>query len=221
MWANPVYIPEITNRESWSPTIALYDDDTDEPLNLTNTQGQGTYAAWSAQVSDEINGEVLLTTVSTTSLLIGQGTKTATVELGLDISAGQSVKFLYQSDTTQWLQGLVTSYNALTGALVFVVSTVTLLLEIRRARETRNNSGYIPFYDWDSTTDEGPLLTAEIGDGITIVDTGVFQLYFSRDDMRTLDPGTYIVGCTMESSDGVDVRQLFIGRLPVLSGYVS
>lgn len=171
-------------------------------------------------MSAELNGAVLLTTVSTSSLLIGQGSKSATVATGLAITVGQSVKFISQFDTTIWMQGEVTAYNSVTGALVFLVSSALIFLEIRRAKDSGNKSGYIPYYDWGCAS-EGPILTAEIGDGITIVDTGVFQIYFSRDDIRTLDAGTYIVGCTLESADGVDVRQLFIGRLPVLSGYVS
>lgn len=221
MYQHPVLFQQITNRESWSPTIGLYDDDTDEPLNLTNTQGIGTFAAWSAQVSDDLNGPVLLTTISSTSLEIGQGTQSATVAIGLDITAGQFVKFLYQLDTTKWMQGEVTSYDSVSGALVFEVSSVAVVLEVRRAKDPRNNSGYIPYYDFGSVETDGPILTAAIGDGIEIIDTGVLQVNFTRDDMRTLCPGTYIVGCTLESSDGLDVRQLFVGRLPVLSGYVT
>lgn len=222
MYVNPILFSAVTNRESWNPTVGLYDDDTDEPFNLTNTQGSGTFAAWSAQVSATLFGAVLLTTTSISSLTIAQGTITATVAPSLNISAGQYVKFLSQANTTIWMQGKVSSYNSTTGVLVFVVSSGTIALEIRRAKDVRQNSGYIPYYDWSVDDGGGPVLSASMTDGrIVILDLGVFQVSFTLTDMRSLCPGTYVVACVYTSADGLDTRQLFIGRLPVLSGYIT
>lgn len=67
---------------------------------------------------------------------------------------------------------------------------------------------------------ERVVLSATIANGkLALVDTGVFAAAFARDQMATLRPGTYRVGCTI--SDAGDTAQLIIGRLPVLDGIVS
>jgi hypothetical protein len=62
---------------------------------------------------------------------------------------------------------------------------------------------------------------ASIGNGISIVDIGVFQVYFAESSMRCLGPGMHSVNATLASADGIDVRQLFLGRLPVFAGGVT
>lgn len=62
-------------------------------------------------------------------------------------------------------------------------------------------------------------LSAEVGSGITVVSTGVFQVKFVRSDMINLDPQTYKVGCTISDDD--ETVQYFIGTLPVLDGVVG
>jgi hypothetical protein len=98
---------------------------------------------------------------------------------------------------------------------------VSIQFEVRRTGHHHVSSGYgSSFYDW-GVGNEGPALKASIGNGITLLDTGVFQVYFSETQMRCLRRGTYEVGCTLASLDGVDVRQLFRGRLPILDGLVT
>lgn len=67
---------------------------------------------------------------------------------------------------------------------------------------------------------QSAILTAtKTGGEIVISDTGVFTWTFSATDMRTLDPKTYEVGCTLEDND--ETIQLLIGMLPVYDGIVT
>lgn len=216
--------PEVTNRQSWSPLIGIYDDSNGQPISLTNTQGQGTFAAWAVQISASLYGALLLATTSLSSLTIGNGTFAAVLPTGLAIIAGQFVKFISQTDTTQWMQGQVVSYNATTGAINFTIATVSIELEIRRVARHGSDfrdSGYGANYTLGSYDCDRPILTASIGNGITIVDQGIFQIYFSKASFRQLGSGMHSVAATLASADGIDVRQLFLGRLPVSSGGVT
>jgi hypothetical protein len=224
MYQSSTQFPQITNRESWSQLIGVYDDETGDPINLTNTAGQGTFAGWSVQIAAALYGIALISTMSVNSLTIGNGTFNDVIPAGLAITPGQSVTYIAQNAQTNWMQGQVIAYDPDTGVISFDVATVAIELEIRR--EQRNgdyfrDSGYganytLGSYDWDS-----PILTASIGNGITIVDQGIFQVYFPETSFRQLGSGMHSVAATLASADGIDVRQLFLGRLPVFSGRVT
>lgn len=59
---------------------------------------------------------------STTSMTIGTGSKSFTVQTGLNFTVGQTVKVGY--DGTKYMTGTVTSYNSGTGAMVVNVTSV-------------------------------------------------------------------------------------------------
>lgn len=224
VYQNPTQFPEITNRESWTQLVGVYDDETGDPINLTNTQGQGTYGNWGVQISATLYGATILATTSLSSLTIGNGTFNAVVGTGLAIAAGQYVTFVSQIDTTQWMQGRVVSYDPSTGNISFTVATVSIQLEIRRVSRHGSDwrgSGYGAQYQLGSYDCYAPILTASIGNGITIIDQGIFQIYFSETQFRSLSSGMHSVAATLASADGVDVRQLFLGRLPVFAGGVT
>ena len=224
MYQPSTQFPQITNRESWSQLIGVYDDSTGDPLNLTNTSGQGTFASWSVQVAAALNGPTLLATTSQSSLTIGNGTFNAVVPSGLAITVGQFVTFIAQNSQTNWMQGPVVSYDPTTGDISFTIATVTIQLEIRREQRHGDyfrDSGYGASYTLGSYDFDSPILTASIGNGITIVDQGIFQIYFSETQFRQLGSGMHSVAATLASADGIDVRQLFLGRLPVFSGRVT
>src|SRR5262245_53123999 len=63
------------------------------------------------------------------------------------------------------------------------------------------------------------VLTASLGSGITHIETGVFEIAFTVDQMKTLPAGDYEIGATIVK-DGVTV-QLIIGTLPVMDGVNS
>lgn len=62
------------------------------------------------------------TSTSATSLAIGTGSKSLTVETDKSYQVGQSIKVAF--DSSNWMHGEVTSYNAGTGALVVNVSII-------------------------------------------------------------------------------------------------
>lgn len=135
MYLNPVLFPPMTNRESWTLTLTVNDDDTGDLIDLTG----------------------------------------ATIQFEIRYSGPQ--------------------------------------------RGSMPVGGAIPYYDFGPMIDEGPILTASIGSGITVTGVGAFTVYFSEANMRTLCPGTYDVGCTLTRD--VDARQLLRGKLPILSGLVT
>ena len=224
MYQPSTQFPQITNRESWSQLIGVYDDATGDPINLTNTQGQGTFSSWAVQIAAALYGPSLISTMSSSQLTIGNGTFQAVLPGGLAITAGQSITFISQLSTTNFMQGLVNSYDPVSGNISFTIATVAIELEIRKVQRNGSDyrdSGYganytLGSYDWGA-----PILSASIGNGITIVDQGIFQVYFSETDFRSLGSGMHSVAATLASADGLDVRQLFLGRLPVLSGSVT
>lgn len=56
---------------------------------------------------------------STTSLAIGTGAKSLTIETGKSIPLGAHILCAYNTDPTQYMHGVVTSYNSGNGALAF------------------------------------------------------------------------------------------------------
>lgn len=62
------------------------------------------------------------TGTSTTSLAIGTGSKSLTVETGKSYQPGMSVKIAYTTSPTNWMHGTVTSYTTGTGALVVSIT---------------------------------------------------------------------------------------------------
>lgn len=224
MYQSSLQFNPVTNRESFTQLVGVYDDATGQPINLTNTSGQGTFNAWSVQVAAALYGPTLLSTLSQSSLTIGNGTFNAVLPPDLDITPGQFVTFIAQPGTVNFMQGPINSYDPISGDITFQIATVAIELEIRRAERhgsDHRDSGYganytLGSYDWDHA-----ILTASIGNGITIIDQGIFQIYFPESRFRSLGSGMHSVAATLASADGVDVRQLFLGRLPVLAGRVT
>lgn len=215
MYQSSTIFPQVTTRESWTQLIGVYDDATGDPINLSNTSGQGTFSAWSVQIANTLYGTPVITANSVNTLTIGNGSFSDVIAPNLNIQPNQYVTYISQADTANWMQGQVTFYDSTTGAIDFTIATVAIELEIRRAEGHGANYMLGP-YDWGS-----PILTASIGNGISIVDVGVFQVYFSETDFRSLGSGMHSVAATLASADGVDVRQLFLGRLPVFAGRVT
>jgi hypothetical protein len=68
---------------------------------------------------------------------------------------------------------------------------------------------------------QGMWLTASTDNGkLTIVDLGIFRWFFTLDDMRCLNPGTYDTGLTLTNDDGTQTVQLSVGPLPIVDGIV-
>jgi hypothetical protein len=64
------------------------------------------------------------------------------------------------------------------------------------------------------------MLTATLSNGkIQLVQTGVFQVTFTRSDMNTLPGGNYSCGIAITKDD--QTVEIFIGTLPVREGIVT
>ena len=62
---------------------------------------------------------------STTSLAIGTGSKTLTIEASKQFAIGQTARITYNSDINKWMQGTVSAYNSTTGSLSISVDTIS------------------------------------------------------------------------------------------------
>jgi hypothetical protein len=110
------------------------------------------------------------TTTSTTSLLVGTGTKNLTVQTGLGFAAGQTILISRTSaPSTTRMVGTVTSYNSATGALVVSVSSI---------------SGSGTFTDW--TVSLGPAGT------VTAFSAGLLDDADASAALTTLGVSTFI-----------------------------
>lgn len=59
-------------------------------------------------------------------------------------------------------------------------------------------------------------LNATVGDGVSIIGTGIFEFSFDADQMRCLCPGSYQIGC-VASVNGATM-QIFVGSLAIIDG---
>lgn len=62
---------------------------------------------------------------STTSLTIGTGSKSLTVQTGLSLATGNEVDIRYTENGAKSMHGMITSYNSSTGALVVNVTSIS------------------------------------------------------------------------------------------------
>lgn len=163
-----------------------------------------------------LSGSVNVNTTSSTTLTIGSGQQSLTVGTGLNILATQPVKLTASGGT---MFGTVTSYIPATGAMIIQVG-MYFTFEIRSIKQGgMQGTGYVSWYDFGVLNDYGPLLTATLGNGISILDTGIIQIQILETQFRQLHHHTYLASLTM--FDGYSTRQVFCGRLPVLYGGVS
>ena len=239
MYVNPALLPQFSNREDLLLTLGLWDDLSYDPATITyqpialsgtTISGGSSFTGNNWTVTDGA-----ITTHSTTSITIPNfpignqlSSLTLTVGTNLGILPGDQVTIADQSGQNT-MTGTVLSYVPLTGALVCQVGC-TFQFEIRIAPPHSADSGYVPWYDFGAYPDYGPLLSASLGNGITIVDTGTIQIFIPESQFRTLGNlgvsntpmnwgGTYRCGLTV--FDGYSTRQLMIGYLPVVSGWVT
>lgn len=109
-------------------------------------------------------------------------------------------------------------YDDDTGAAINL-SGWTFEFEIRIPRPHFDSSGYIPWFDFGTPFETTPLITASLGSGITVLDTGILQILIPEATFRQLTAHTYMACLT--GTNGTDTRQFFIGQLPVRYGGVT
>ena len=239
MYANPVLLPQFSNREDLLLSIGIYDNNSFDPV--TNSYQPialtGTTLAMGAPFTGN-NWTVTDGPISTTSSTVitiptfPVGNSLSALSLivgtGLAIVPGDAILI---ADTTglNTMSGYVTSYVPASGALVCQIGC-TFQFEIRIAPPQTGGGGYVPWYDFGVYPDYGPLLSASLGNGIMITDLGKVQILIPEVQFRSLGTlgiantpanwaGTYRCGLTL--SDGANTRQLFIAQLPVFNGGVT
>jgi hypothetical protein len=221
MYVNPVLLPQFSNREDFLLTLSVFDDDTGSPVNLsgTTTQFPTGFTGSSWTVTD---GAIL--TNSTTPITI-PGYPIGSQLSALSLTVGDNLGILPGdpitiSDPTglNTMVGYVASYNTGTGALVCQIG-LTFQFEIRHISRQHHSSGYAPFYDLGIAPEDAPILSASLGNGITIIDQGFLQIRIPEAQTRRLRAKTYLACLT--ATDSQDTRQLFIAKLPEQYGGVT
>lgn len=218
----PVLLSPRSNREDFLLPVSIFDDDTGQPINLSYTVTASGFA---------FTGNNWTILVGNASVFYG-GTLTIPVPpinnelsaVNIAFTAGQNIlpgAPLKVVDATgnNYMLGTVTSYNNSTGALVCQFGN-TFQFEIRRGAPRNDGSGYVPWYDFGTPGDIGPIIKAALGTGVTIIDIGVLQVLILEINLRgRLHLGTYHAYLTM--FDGTNTRQVFTANLPILYGGVT
>lgn len=223
MYVNPVYLPQFSNREDLLLTVSLFDDDTGQPIKVDgcttfNTQ-PFTGSAWTVTDGTIVTSSVTPLTVPVFPVFSASLLAMAlTVGVGLAINPGDPILIADTATGLNTFTGYVTSYSTSTGILVVQIGC-SFLFEIRRGAPRNDGSGYVPWYDFGTPNECGPLLKATNGKGLSIIDIGVIQVLIPASSMQQLYGGTYQTGLIF--TDGINTRQISIGPLPIFQGGVS
>ncbi|MDI1265588.1 MAG: hypothetical protein PS018_20265 [bacterium] len=221
MYAWPVLLPATTNREDLLRTVSLFDDDTGEAFDFSGrtlaVAGDFTGNAWTVTCGTIITASVTPLTIKDYPFGNEMQALALTVGLGLGILAGSPVRI---ADATglNTMNGYVTSYSPATGAMVCQIGSA-FAFEIRGSYGAGFDSGYGNSSQIGEYCDSAPLITAQLGNMINVIDVGVVEVRIPQSQMTQLQHKTY--GASMAMFDGADTRQLFIGKLPILSGGLS
>jgi hypothetical protein len=219
MYAWPILFPAQTNREDLVKTVSLFDDDTGDAIDLSGrtlaNPGDFTAADWSVTCGDVVTASVSQLTIKDYPIGAELQAVALNVAHDLAIAAGSPVTI---ADATglNTMTGFVTSYAPATGALVCQIGC-GFVFEIRGS-----NSSHPDGYGGASDIGQGcdaPLIAASLGSGITIVDVGRVEVRLAKSLITKLRHKTYSAAMTM--SDDEETRQLFVGKLPMLSGGVT
>jgi hypothetical protein len=237
MWIDRVIFKPRTDREDFYDTIGLFDDDSGAPVNLSGLTLAIPGVAFTAAAWTVTDGAIS-TTSSTSLTLPGYpiGNQLAALQLtvgtGLGILAGDPVAITDTATKQNTANGFVQSYNATNGVLIAQVGW-TYQFEIRRGGPRNTGSGYIPWWDWGTPDDLGPLLSASLANGyLHLIDQSVIEVNIPESVIKTIGdlsssldraqadaPGTYMV--SMTGTDSVNTRQFFIGTASFQSGGVT
>src|SRR5579872_653031 len=222
MYAWPVTLQPQTNREDFLRTVSLFDDDTGQAIDLSGrtlaAPGDFTAANWTVKSGATVTASVSAITIKDYPFGNEMQAIALVVGLNLGILAGDPVTI---SDVTglNTLTGYVVSYAPATGAMVVQIG-VAFDVEIRSHYRHEFDGGFGSNSSGIGTVgDGGPIIQAQLGNGVTVIDVGVVQLRIPASTMQQLRHKTYQVAMVMY--DGFDTRQVFVGTLPMLSGGVS
>lgn len=227
MYAWPVLLSPQSNRENFSRTVSLFDDDTGEAIDVSGrtlaAPGDFTGNAWVVSCGDVVTASVSALTIKDYPFGNEMQALALTVGAGLAIAAGSPVTIADAANPLNTMTGYVTSYAASTGKMVVQIG-YSFLLEIRTSPQGFSD-GYAPSSFIGTDDNSLPVIQASLGNGISVVDVGKLWVNISANSGASLNTAklghrTYNVGMTMFDGDA-DIRQIFIGKLPILNGYVS
>lgn len=229
-------LPPFTNREDYFLTIALFDDDTLQPISLSGITLANTGAPFTASAWTVIDGNIVTTSATTITIptfpIIGSNRLTAlslVIAAGLAINPGDPIQIQDTATGQNILNGFAVSYASSTGVLVVQIGW-TFQFEIRGGGMRNQGIGYDVFWDWGIPDDLGPVLQASFDNGfLSLVDVNIIQILIPEATVKTLggtsifgserQPGTFKVGMT--GTDGVNTRQFLIGSQPFYYGGVT
>ena len=225
MYQYPVILPTVSNREDFILTVAINDDSTGEPIKLdgctTAVPGQPfTGSSWTVANGIQSVPSTSILTIPTFPIVgAAQASLFLFVPTNVAFSQGDPVT-ITDVNPANSMSGRILSYMPSTGALVVQIG-MTFLFEARRGGPKPDlwGIGYSSYPDIGSIPDYGPLLSAQLGTGVAVVDIGYIQIIQPVALFQKLLGGTYVVGLIM--SDSVNTRQIFSGTMPVIQGHVS
>jgi hypothetical protein len=223
MYAWPVLFPEQTNREDLLTTVALFDDDTGQAIDLSGrtlaAPGDFTTNVWTVTSGNVVTASASNITIKDYPFGNEMQAIALTVGLNLAIAAGAPVTIADTATGKNTLTGYVTSYAPATGAMVVQIG-VAFDFEIRSKGRHEFDGGYgMSSSDIGTVGDGGPIIQAQLGSGVTVIDIGKVQVRIPASTMQMLRHKTYSAAMVMY--DGQDTRQVFVGELPILQGRVS
>jgi len=223
MYGYPVLWPETSNREDLYRTVSIFDDDTGSAINLSGTTLASSGSSFTGSnwtVTDGAISTSSVTTLTIPTFPIGSQLTAVSLTVGTGLAiAGDDPVTIADATGLNTMSGYVTSYASTTGALVCQIG-MTFQFEIRGQRHHRFDD-YSPFFNIGGGSPLGPapLISASLGNGLSIVDSGYLLVNIPEATMRRLHNATYLASLTM--TDSVNTRQVFIGKLPVLYGGVT
>lgn len=233
-------LPPFSNREDYLLTLSLFDDDTLQPVQLSgitlaNTGAPFTSAAWTVTVGNATSTSATQITIPAFPVTGANNLTALSLVvpgfIGLNIQPGAAIQIKDTLTGLNILTGFVTSFNNVTGALIVQIGW-TFQFEIRRGGPRNLGAGYIPWWDWGTPDDLGPLLTATFANGyLSLIDQNVVQILIPESVVKTLGstgifapsqgdaPGTY--KACMTGTDGTNTRQFLFGTQPFYYGGVT
>jgi hypothetical protein len=223
MYMFPMSFMEFSNREDFFQLLAVNDDDTGDPINLTGIQMLANPNGFTGSNWTVTDGTIVTSSVTPFTVpgypINDQLTAVAlAVGLGLSILPGDAVTIADAGGAATMI-GYVTSYTPANGALV---AQCGLMFQFEiRAEHPRHqlNTDYSSWYDFGFGPGNAPLISAALGTGLTIVDVGMLQINIPEITLRQLHHRSYMAGLT--ATDGISTRQLLIARLPIQYGGVT
>lgn len=221
MYAYPVLLPAQTNREDFLRTVALFDDDTGQAIDVSGrtlaAPGDFTGNNWTVTDGPIVTNSASQLTIKDYPFGNEMQALAFNVAPGLAIMAQDLITI---SDPTglNTMTGYVTSYVPATGAIVVQIG-VSFDLEIR-GNHHGGDGGYGSSSSSIGTDDfSHPIIQAQLGNGITVIGLGEIQVRIPASTITKLRHKTY--GIAMIMYDGADTRQMFVGKMPVLYGGVA